>query len=119
MSKITSFTFDEFWDTQDKYNDMLETIEERVLEVANSLGHAYLFYQLTDVYFTRDDYHMYVVGEFTLQDGSVENVQFKTEWLFIDDYQKEIDEKEARRAQKEAEEYREYLRLKEKFERKK
>ena len=122
MSKITDFTWDEFWNTQEKYDDMLSNIEDRILEIAQDMGERYQPYQLTDIHFDHDQFNEYVVAEMRMDELDEEgNEKFEyykvnTKWLFSDDYKKEIDEKEAKRKQKEAEEYREYLRLKKKFE---
>lgn len=122
MSKITDFTWEKFWDAQEKYNDMMCDIEDRILEIARELGEKYIPSNLTDIYFEHDDYHEYVVAEMRMDEldengeEKFEYFKVKVEWLFSDDYKKEIDEKEAKRKQKEAEEYREYLRLKKKFE---
>lgn len=120
MSKITNFTWAQFWEAQEKYNDMMCDIEDRALEIAKYCGKAYQPHQLTDIFFDHDQYKEYVVAEFRKEtDGEEEEFEyfkFNADWLFSDDYKKEIDAEEAERKVKEAEEYREYLRLKKKFE---
>lgn len=119
MPKITNFTWSEFWDAQTTYNDMMCDIEERALEIAKDLGEKYLPHQLTDIFFDHDQVRTYVTAEFKIVINGVEEYEyfkFNSDWLFSDDYKMEIDAKEAARKIKEAEEYREYLRLKKKFE---
>ena len=122
MSKITDFTWEEFWDMQEKYEDMLCDIEDRIIEIARSLGEVYQPHNLSDIHFEHDEFNEYVVAEMRMDEldengeEKYEYYKVNVKWLFSDDYKKEIDEKEAKRKQKEADEYREYLRLKEKFE---
>ena len=119
---ITNFTWEQFWDAQEKYNDMLSDIEDRILEISHDLGEKYQPYQLSNIHFEHDQFNQYVVAEMHMdevdEDGNdkYEYYTVNVKWLFSDDYKKEIDEKEVQRKQKEAEEYREYLRLKKKFE---
>ena len=119
MGKITNFTWSEFWAAQEKYNDMMCDIEDRALEIAKTMGESYQPHQLTEIFFDHDQFREYVTVEFRLMNNGIERFEyfkFNADWLFSDDYKKEIDAKEAARKIKEAEEYREYLRLKKKFE---
>lgn len=119
---ITNFTWEQFWDAQEKYNDMLSDIEDRILEISHDLGEKYQPYQLSNIHFEHDQFNEYVVAEMHMDEvdedrnDKYEYYKVNVKWLFSDDYKKDIDEKEAKRKQKEAEEYREYLRLKKKFE---
>lgn len=118
MAKITDFTWSEFLEAQDRYNDMLDELEYRIIEIANDLGHAYKPHHLKDIFFQHDENHMYVVGEFNIS-GEEEDVEYfkaQSDWLFSDDYKAKIEEEKARQQRKEAEEYQEYIRLKKKFE---
>ena len=119
MAKITDFTWEQFWDTQEKHNDMLCDIEDRALEIVKDFGKNYKPHQLTDIYFNHDSYHQYVVAEFCVdvnEEEVFEQFKFNSDWLFSDDYKNEIDAKEAKRKVEEEAEYQEYLRLKKKFE---
>lgn len=122
MSTITHFTWEQFWDTQERYNDMMCDIEDRLLEIAHDLGEAYQPHQLTDIYFEHDQFNECVVAEMRVdeldENGEEKFEYFKVnvKWLFSDDYKSEIDKKAADMKRKESEEYQEYLRLKKKFE---
>lgn len=97
MSKITNFAWDEFWSTQEKYNDMLCNIEDRVLEIAHELGEKYQPCQLSDIHFEHDQFNEYVVAEMhmdELDENGEEKYEYykvNAKWLFSDDYKKEID----------------------------
>ena len=122
MSKrITDFTWSQFWDCQEEYNDMMCQIEERAFEIAEYCGKPYKIHQITEVFFNHDNTREYVVVEFCEEvDGEekFEYFKFDSHWLFSDDYKNEIAVKEAKRKAEEEAEYQEYLRLKAKFERK-
>lgn len=119
MSKITNFTWEEFWEIQEKYNDMLCDIEDRAFEIAKGCGKNYMVHQVTDLFFKHDNTREYVVVEFCDEiDGEekFEYFEFDSRWLFSDNYKNEIAVKEAKRKAEEEAEYQEYLRLKKKYE---
>lgn len=119
MSKITNFTWSQFWDVQDEYNNMMCDIEDRAFEIAKDFGKPYEIYQITEIFFDHDSTREYVVVEFCKEvDGEekFEYFKFNSDWLFSDSYKDEIATKEAKRKAEEEAEYQEYLRLKAKFE---
>ena len=119
MSKITDFTWSQFWDAQETYNDMMCDIEDRALEIAKDFGKNYKPYQLIDIYFDHDSFHQYVVAEFCEEingEEKFEYFKFNSDWLFSDDYKNEMAVTEAKKKAEEEAEYQEYMRLKKKFE---
>lgn len=119
MSKITNFTWPEFWDIQDKYNNMMCDIEERAFEIAQDLGKSYQIHQITEIFFDHDSTREYIVVEFRQDvegEEKFEYFKFDSDWLFSDDYKNELATKEAKKKAAEEAEYQEYLRLKAKFE---
>ena len=123
MGKITEFNWQQFWRTQEKYNDMMCAIEDRAFEIAQYLGRREQKYQITDVFFSHDNTREYVNVEFSHgpkgEEGSHEYFKFDVDWLFSDDYKEELAAKEAHKKAEEERTYLEYLRLKELFEGKK
>lgn len=119
MSRITSFTWDEFWAISDEYNGMMCEIEDRAFEIAQYMGRTEKIHQISEIFFSHDNTREYVNVEFCHNvDGAetFEYFKFDSHWLFSDDYKDEIATKEAHRKAEEEKEYQEYLRLKEKFE---
>lgn len=122
MSTITNFTWDEFWNVQEQYNDMLCDIEDRIIEIAKELGEVYDHNNIRDIFFEHDQLAEYVVAEMDIgqvgQDGEPVYDYFKVnvKWLFSDNFKQEIDEKLCARKRQDAIDYKEYLRLKAKFE---
>lgn len=117
--KITDFTWSQFWEAQETYNDMMCEIENRAFEIAKDFGKNYKIHQITDIFFDHDSWHEYVIVEFCNEVNGEEKFEcfrFKTDWLFSDDYKNEIAVKEAKLKAEEDAEYQEYLRLKKKFE---
>jgi hypothetical protein len=120
MSKrIVNFTWEEFWDIQAQYDDMMCKIEDRAFEIAKDYGKSYKMHQLTDIFFSHDNTNEYVVAEFCKDindEEKFEYFKFNAKWLFSDDYKGIIDQEKVKAKLEAEKEYHEYLRLKAKFE---
>lgn len=119
MSKITSFTMEEFWAMMDNYCSMMIEVEQRCTELAKAFGKINNHYLIQDVDFSHDAWREIVIATFeNLEDESSLTVSFDTNWLFDDEeYLKKLEDVQSKKKKTEEElEYQEYLRLKKKFE---
>lgn len=86
MSKITSFTKDEFWSMMDKYCSMMIEVEQRCTELAKAFGKIDKHHLIQNVDFSHDAWREIVITTFeNLEDKSSITVSFDTDWLFDDE----------------------------------
>lgn len=113
MAKITEFTRDQMVELTEKYLDMMIRIEDRALEIAKNMKEIDCNWHTVDVCFVEDYRTSYVRAVFG-KHGEEKVVNFDIDWLFSDDHLKEVKDDHLDDNQDDPE-YKEYLRLKEKF----
>lgn len=120
MSKITNFTKEEFLEIEDKYTDMMVEIENRATEIALDLGridHTYICNNVCPAGLDNVEPNMEALFvKMGINDETVIQVIFPTDWLFDDAYKESIEVANAKKRIRSSSEYQEYLRLKAKYE---
>ena len=123
MPKITSFTAEDLVILNTKYWDTMFLVEDRALEIARNLNKIDHTYAVNDADVHVKDADFFIAANFVQMGICDENeepdtvhFEFPIEWLFTDNYITAEELAENKKKREEEAEYKEYLRLKAKFE---